>query len=222
MDRTNYLFVDFENIHEVDLDLIGGKPVKVILILGERHKKLPVDMVKKLLKYQAQVQLIEAGRSGKNALDFVLSYRIGVESVADPKGFFHIVSRDKGFDPLILHLKNNKISAARHESFAKIPVLAGETPGRPRERPKVSAPRPTAVKPKSGTALSAAERVMLMTERLAANKTNRPKRKKTLLAHIFTHFGKRLSTGELDEILEALVANSVIEITPRGAVVYKI
>ena len=221
MNRFNYLFVDFENIHEVDLDLIADKPVKVILILGERHKKLPVEMVKKLLKYQAQVRLIEAGRSGKNALDFVLAYRIGVESVADPKGFFHI-SRDKGFDPLILHLRNNHISAERHESFARIPVLASAQPGRPRERLKAVAPRSTTNKPKSGTPSSGVDRARLMTERFLTNKTNRPKRKKTLLAHIFTHFGKRLSIAELDEILAALVANNVIEITPRGAVVYRI
>lgn len=222
MNRTNYLFVDFENIHEVDLDLIADKPVKVILILGERHKKLPVEMVKKLLKYQAQVRLIEAGRSGKNALDFVLSYRIGVESVADSNGFFHIISRDKGFDPLILHLKNNDISAERHESFAKVPVLASEMSVRPRERPKTATTRPAAGKPGNKTASSAADRVKLMTDRFATNKTNRPKRKKTLRSHIFTHFGKRLSTSDLDEILEALVTDNVIEITPRGAVVYKI
>src|SRR2546426_8240253 len=116
--RTNYIFVDFENIHEVDLDLVADKAVVVILVLGERHKNLPVELVRKLLKYPAQVRLVEAGKSGRNALDFVLAYQLGVESVADPKGYFHIVSRDTGFDALILHLKKNHIFARRNESFA--------------------------------------------------------------------------------------------------------
>lgn len=198
MNRTNYIFVDFENVHEVDLNLIADKPVVVILVLGERHKSLPVEMVKQFLKYPAQVRLVEAGRSGKNALDFVLAYRIGVESVANPKGFFHIVSRDTGFDALILHLKNNHILADRHESFAKALGLS------------------------SGNLPSMQERIKVVTERLTKNKKNRPKRKKTLLSQVNAYFGKQLSERELEEMLNALRTGNVIEITPRGAIVYKI
>lgn len=198
MSHTNYIFVDFENIHEVDLDLIARKPVVVILVLGERHKNLPVEMVKKLLKYPAQVRLVETGRSGRNALDFVLSYRIGVESVANPKGFFHIVSRDTGFDALIQHLKNNHMLADRHESFAQALGLSG------------------------GALPSREERLKVVIERLTRNKKNRPKRKKTLLSQINAYFGKQLSEGELTQIVDALIAGKLLEITPRGAIVYKI
>ena len=198
MNRTNYIFVDFENVQEVDLDLIADKPVVVILVLGERHKNLPVDLVKKFLEYPAQVRLVEAGRSGKNALDFVLAYRIGVESVANPKGFFHVVSRDTGFDALILHLKNNHLQAARHESFAK--ALGLSSSGVP----------------------SLAERVQKVRERLVKNKKNRPKRRKTLKTQINAYFGKQLSDRELDEMLDSLTAAKALEITAQGAVVYKI
>lgn len=198
MNRTHYIFVDFENIHEVDLELVAEKPVVVVLVLGERNKKLPVDMVKKLLKYPAQVRLVEAGGSGRNALDFVLAYRIGVESVANPKGFFHVVSRDKGFDPLIRHLKDNHILAERHESFAKAFGVSG------------------------GTLASLQERIKVVTERLTKNKKNRPKREKTLRSQINAYFGKQLSERELTEMQLALIGAKLIEITPQGAVVYKI
>src|SRR3954466_9473882 len=151
MNRTHYIFVDFENVHEVDLDLVADKSVVVLLVLGEKHKSLPVDLVKKFLKYPAQVRLIEAGKSGRNALDFVLAYRIGVESVANPKGFFHVVSRDTGFDALILHLKNNHILADRHDSFATaLGVSGGGVSG--------------------GVLPSLQERVKIVTERLTRNK----------------------------------------------------
>jgi hypothetical protein len=198
MSQTHYIFVDFENVHEVDLDLVAGKSALVILVLGDRHKNLPVEMVKKFLKYPTQVQLIEAGRSGKNALDFVLAYRIGVESNANPKGYFHVVSRDTGFDPLILHLKSNHILAARHESFA------------------------TALGLSDGNVPSIQDRVKLVTDRLTKNKKNRPKRTKTLRSQINAYFGKRLSESELDEMLKVLTGNKIIEITRQGAVVYKI
>lgn len=198
MTRSNYIFVDFENVHEVDLDLIANKPVVVILVLGQRHKSLPVDMVKKLLKFPEQVRLVEAGMSGKNALDFVLAYRIGVESVANPKGFFHVVSRDTGFDALIQHMKNNHLMAERHESFAKALGLSG------------------------GVLQPFQQRLKTVTERLTKNKKNRPKRKKTLRSQINAYFSKQLSEPELDEMLKALVDGKVLEINPRGAVAYKI
>jgi hypothetical protein len=35
MSRTQYVFVDYENVQNVDLDLVSGKAVVVELILGE-------------------------------------------------------------------------------------------------------------------------------------------------------------------------------------------
>ena len=195
MNRTTYIFVDFENIHEVDLDLIADKPVVVILVLGERNKNLPVDLVRKVLHFSAQVRLVETGHSGRNALDFVLAYHIGKQAVADANGRFSILSRDKGFDALILHLKDNGILAARHEEFGKIPALQKETP-------------------------SLEERVKVITAHFAEHKTNRPKKEKTLRSHVHAHFAKKLSDAELNATIKALTAKKVIEITATGAVTY--
>jgi hypothetical protein len=197
VNRTSYVFVDFENIHEVDLDLVSDRPVVVVIVLGERHRNLPVELVKKLLKYPAQVRLVEAGRSGRNALDFVLAYHVGLEVAANPSGSFHIVSRDTGFDALVLHLNKNHLLAERHESFAK--ALGSGTTKPPLQ-----------------------DRVQLVTDRLVKNKKNRPKRKKTLSSQINAYFGKELSATELEEMLKTLVSRNIIEITPAGAVVYKV
>jgi PIN domain len=195
--RTNYVFVDFENVHEVDLDLIADKPLVVILVLGERHKNLPLELVKKIHQYATQVRLVEAGKSGRNALDFVLAYRLGVESIADPNGFFHIVSRDTGFDALILHLKTNGILARRDDSLAQAFDQSKPIPQ------------------------SLDGRLTVVIERLAKNKTNRPKRKKTLLSQTNAYFGKQLSGEELEQIITALIARKVIEIGSKDEVVYK-
>jgi hypothetical protein len=39
--RINYIFVDYENVQEVDLDLIVGKAVKVFLVFGQRKRVTP-------------------------------------------------------------------------------------------------------------------------------------------------------------------------------------
>lgn len=121
--RQNYIYVDFENIQEVDINLIAQRPVKVVIALGKRQTTLSVGMVKSLLRHPDQVELVEVGVEGKNALDFVLAYYIGQQTSQDPQGYFHILSRDKGFDSLVEHLRAQKILIKRHDSFADIEVL---------------------------------------------------------------------------------------------------
>jgi hypothetical protein len=84
MHRTHYIFIDFENVQETDLDRIANKAVKVTLVLGERHKSLPLHLVKLIQKYPTQVQLVETVLNGKNALDFVLACEMGVASERTP------------------------------------------------------------------------------------------------------------------------------------------
>ena len=85
MSRTNFIFVDYENVLELDLDRIGGKAVKVALVLGKRQKSLPLALVKMIQKYADQVRLIETELDGKNALDFVLACEVGAEAERNRK-----------------------------------------------------------------------------------------------------------------------------------------
>ena len=53
-----------------------------------------------------------------NALDFHIAFHVGQIAGTDPQGFFHIISKDKGYDPLLAHLKEAGIQGARSESIA--------------------------------------------------------------------------------------------------------
>lgn len=192
MNRTNYIFIDFENVQETDLDRIANKPVKVTLVLGERHKSLPVALVKKLLKYSIQVALVETGRAGKNALDLVLAQHIGEAKKTDPHGYFHIVSKDKDFDALIGHLKDNGTLAARHAAFCEIPVL-----------------------------MNLAERVKRLTAHFKVNQTNRPKKRKTLESQTQVFFGKTLTSAEVEQTIQGLVAEKTIKLSDKGDVTFQ-
>jgi hypothetical protein len=191
MSRTNYIFVDFENVQEADFDRITDRPVKVTVVLGEQHKRLPVDLVKKLLKHAGQIELIETGRAGKNALDLVLAQHIGAVRTGDPHGYFHIVSKDKGFDALIGHLKDNGTLARRHASFSEIPVL-----------------------------MNTAERVRLMTRQLKLNPVNRPRKRKTLTSQIQVVFGRSLSEAEAEDTVQGLVREKTVTLSSEGDVTY--
>src|SRR5882724_3065157 len=112
----NHVFVDFENVHKIDLAVIGAKAVSFTLLVGPRQTKLDVALVEKLFEHAVSVQLVRLTSSGRNALDFALAYYVGRAVAADPTGYFHIVSKDAGYAPLIKHLRSRHISARRHDS----------------------------------------------------------------------------------------------------------
>lgn len=68
------------------------------------------------MAHSATVQLVKLKSSGKNALDFALAYYLGRAALADPTAWFHIISKDGGFDPLIDHLRARHIHVNRHVS----------------------------------------------------------------------------------------------------------
>ena len=194
--RMNYIFVDYENVQEVDLDLIAGKAVKVFLVVGQRRKTLPSLLARQIHQYHDQVTWIESEGATNNALDLVLAYHVRLQAKADPKGYFHILARDKDYDALIKHLRANSILASRDDEFARIPAL-------------VAIAR-----------LSLEERVKWVVERFQKNKVSRPKRKKSLLTTIGSFCRKELSDEEVQQIVTAMVAKKLIELSPQGEVVY--
>jgi hypothetical protein len=196
--RMNYIFVDYENVQEVDLDLIVGKAVKVFLVVGQRRKTLPSLLARQIHQYHDQVTWIESEGATNNALDLVLAYHVGLQAKADPEGYFHILAKDKDYDALIKHLRANSLSASRDDEFARIPVLVDMT------------------------RLSLEERVQWVVERFQKNKVSRPKRKQKLLTTIHSFCRKELSDEEVQQIVTAMVAKKLIELTPQGGVVYQL
>lgn len=112
---VNYVFVDYENVPDVDLTMIGEKTVYLTLLLGVRQTKLNTELVERLMAHAASVQLVRLESPGKNALDFALTYYLGRAVQADPNAYFHLISKDTGFDPLIEHLKKRQVTVQRHD-----------------------------------------------------------------------------------------------------------
>lgn len=191
--RTNYIFVDFESVQETDLERVADKHVHVTYVLGEHHKKLPLVLVKKLLAHARQVRLVETGSSGRNAADIVLASYVGEVKKRDPQGYFHILSKDKGFDALVGHHKANGVLAARHESFAEIPVPMNLT-----------------------------ERANFLIARFQSKQISRAKKRATLESQIQAVFAKALSPDDLKQTIEVLMARKVIEINAANEVAYKL
>jgi len=193
MTRNNYIFVDFESVQDIDLTLIDSKPVKVFLVIGEQQNKMNVELMMQVHRFHDQVEMIKLQCTGKNALDFVLAHHTGRQKAADPDGFIHILSKDKGFDALVAYLQEEQTGgAARSTEFAKIPVLANERQPMPLDRMKQVKAHLGKMK-RGGT-------------------DSRPKKRKTLCSKIQEVFQKQLSDEEVHAVITGLEQKRWIKI----------
>jgi len=123
--KTNYILIDFENVQPGQFYAPNDFPIRVLIFVGENQTKISLDLAESLQKMGSKAEYIRISGSGQNALDFHLAYWVGRLAEREPDAYFHIISKDKGFDPLIKHLKSNKILAQRVAQVADIHVLNG-------------------------------------------------------------------------------------------------
>ena len=212
---VNHVFVDLENVKSIDASVIGGRNLTCHLFLGPQNKKLDVEVVERLLENAQTVRLIRSPKAGKNALDFVLAYHLGQAVLADPKGYFHIVSKDTGFDALVDFLKSKHVKVKRHPDWNGLHFSASIKP------PAIAAAVAVPKAPSKPVLSEAAEKLL---ENLRKSVKNRPKKEQTLVAHARSLTGKdkpEAEAGALKVIWELKKAGH-LEIDPKGAVSYKL
>lgn len=121
--KINYVLIDMENVSPENIALLDQEWIRVFLFVGKNQTKLPFAIVKDIQRLGSRAKYIEMAGTGHNALDFHIAYYIGRIAEADKNAYFHIVSNDTGFDPLIAHLKQEHRFADRVAKVADIPVL---------------------------------------------------------------------------------------------------
>ncbi len=123
--KTNRIFVDVENVGLVpaQLSIIQGDLFHVHLFLNEQAKTIPIETWQALQPMGNRVHVIQMHGTGPNALDFHIAFYLGETAAENPDNFFHIISKDKGFDPLVAHLKSRGVFCDRKDSIAELPIL---------------------------------------------------------------------------------------------------
>lgn len=192
MPRTQYIFIDYENVSESDLSRVSGKAVRVFMIIGTKHKKLPTSLFLFAQDHPEQLQIIQTPVDGRNALDFVLTLELGRMIAADPGGYFHIVSKDTDFDSVVRHLKGETKIIARHASLAEVPAL--RTPD---------------------------ERLALIKAELADATKPRPSTRKTLENKIQSIFENKAEPEFIEKTIKSFVQSGILDFTETDKVNYK-
>jgi len=186
--KTNYIMIDMENVVPDNLELLDQDWVKVLLFVGKNQTKLPISIVKAVQRLGSRAQYVQMSGTGHNALDFHIAFYIGRIAATDKDAYFHIISNDTGFDPLIAHLKQEHVLADRVTKIEEIPALI--------QLRIVSKPF--------------SERISFAKERLQKPNAPRPRTRKTLTSHIAAMFLKALSDADISNIIDELFNDGCI------------
>ena len=194
---TNYILIDFENVHPKNLELVTKHPFKVFVFVGANQSKVPFDLADTMQLLGNDAKYIKIAGNGQNALDFHIAYYIGELAGKDPEAHFHIISKDKGFDPLIKYLKGRKIKVMRETDLAEIPLL----------RVPIST--------------SNDEKIAAIVKNLGGRGQSRPRKVRTLENTINNLFTRKLDKSELGTLIKELQKRKLIVVN-QGNVSYKL
>lgn len=190
MTKRNIILIDLENIQSVATSHLEDECFEIKVFVGANQSKIPFHLVKGLQPYGRRVEWIQIPTTGPNALDFHISFYIGSISSANSDAFFHIISKDKGFDALIKSLKAQKILCLREESIEDIPIIKAKT----------STP---------------AERLKAVKEKL--NHGPRPRTEKTLRNSIKSAYHS-ISDEEITKLINSLAEDGTVSIVDNKIV----
>lgn len=195
--RTNYVLVDFENVQPKNLELLVGEAFRVIVFVGSNQKNLPFDLVVAMQCLGDRSRYLKISGNGKNALDFHIAFYLGELVEKDPSAYFHIISKDTGFDRLIEHLKERKIRILRHEDIAQIPLLQ--------------------LSPTSDLN----DQVQAILRNLKGRGQSKPRKEKTLISTINSLYPAGMSESHVDSLVSQLKVKGYVQVKD-GKVTYKL
>lgn len=225
------LLVDFENIQDLDyLKKLRNTDYEVRVFLGPHQAKLPTPLVRQAQPFGSRLHWIQMEGHGKNALDFHIAYTLGLLVAEDRNRRIFVLSKDTGFDPLIAYLGKRGIACDRIEELGKF-LTAKDAPAKPAatdckftsdNKPAPSTTVSTAPKPMPSAApapapTKASAKAPTLTEVIlhlnAIPPRTRPKKPKTLAAHLASHFKKQSPGNDFSLVVKELAKLGKISIT---------
>lgn len=162
-----HVLIDWENVQpkEADIRTLVPDVSDVWIFHGPNQKRVGADQT----SFGDNVTLVPISRTGKNSLDFHLSFYMGYITSRYPAARFVVISNDQGYGPMLEHAAELGFAASqvgfgvRKTPVKKVAPKKG-TATKPATVKKVSQPAakkplPKAIKPKSPPALKKAPKV---------------------------------------------------------------
>jgi PIN domain len=187
--KTQVILIDWENVQPELLPSLDLAHTRVLVFIGPHQTKLPFPTVEAVQKLGERAEYVRVSKQGPDALDMHIAFYLGRISKEIEDVYFHVIAKDRDYDPLIAHLKALKIGAAKWHDLASIPIL------------------------KRAAARTLKEQTSATRDWLLERKGNRPKTLKTLTNSLKTSaFAGRLSDEEIELLLAELKEKNLINV----------
>jgi hypothetical protein len=186
MDKS-IVFMDFENLQKLDIELINSE-TKIIVLIGLDQEKNAIEFVKNMLQNVSSIELIKVNGKGKNALDFFITFYLGkyFESIKDLN--IIICSKDTGYDPLIKHLEKYSKSIKRIGLTENIKETENEVKlTKPKQKNQISVNNTDEVNKIIG----------YLQNQTKSQKSKLPKKVTTLENYLLTHFANKIKKDKI-------------------------
>lgn len=190
-----YVLIDLENVMPDDFSRLNREDVRTYLFAGELQEKIKIATVVDVQPLGDKVKWVRMAGSGKNALDFHLAFYLGELFAKDPKGIYYFVSNDKGFDPLVAHVKMLGGTITRIGNLKKLPT-----------------PAKAAVVKKPSAKMT----VKMMADELRARKCRTAQRVKNAIKSFFN----KQDPVEVDRIYDMMVKKGLMTVDSNGHVTW--
>ncbi len=112
----------YENVQPALAEALLEPVFKVWVFIGAQQTKVKIDLLDLVQRKGDDAGAIRIGSTGRNALDFHMAYYLGELAAKDGACYLHVISKDTGLVPLITHLRERGIEAARWEDVFGIPI----------------------------------------------------------------------------------------------------
>ena len=186
--RTNYVLIDYENVQPSSFAGLEVEHFRVLVFVGASQNKLAFETAAAVQRLGARAEYVKIAGNGSNALDFHIAFHLGQLAAQDPTAFFHIISKDTGFDPLIQHLKERKVFVSRFKDVTDIPIL------------------------KAANSKTTPEKIDVVIANLRQRGASKPRTLNTLTSTINSLFQKQLNEEELAALLTGLQSKGLITV----------
>ena len=190
------LLIDYENIQNINLEQIKKTDYRVFVFIGASQNKIPFSLVEAAQNFGNKLEWVKIDGNGPNALDFHIAYFLGSRIERDRDSEYVILSKDKGFDPLVRYINKQNVKCRRINSIIEI-----------------SEPR--------GSRDHSEEYTKVLENLKKIEKAKRPRKRNTLKKHVRTVIGKPLTEEVYNEIIDQLFIKGIVS-EENGKLKYEI
>ena len=166
-----HILLDYENVQptEVELRAMVPEATRVWVFHGPHQKQVE----QRFASFGTGMTTVPISKTGKNALDFHLSFYMGYIASRNQQAKFVVVANDKGYEPMLEHAKVLGFAVRQHGHARSAEPVVQKVVATAAPRP--AAPSATKAAAKKAPAKKAASKAIAktpVTKKVAAKKTS--------------------------------------------------